>query len=195
MKVFLPEDKIHAVLAASTVEPRDHALLHVMASTGFRISDVLRLKVAQVASATVVNGHFKLTVYGEVKIAQKKTGKRVVRRLRPDAREAIRKYLAGREYGSPWLFPGRDGNKPLTRMQGHRVVKRWLAVAIPEIERRGAATHTLRRSVAKLVSRQEGLGPASAWLGHDTGIGTTAAYIDMDDLEARAERAVQQMRW
>ncbi|MBE3585406.1 MAG: tyrosine-type recombinase/integrase [Thermoanaerobacter sp.] len=74
--------------------------------------------------------------------------------------------------GSPWLFPGASGEKPLTECAAWRVVKKYAFRArIP-----GLHTHTLRHTCATNMLRAGAdLVTVAAVLGHSR-LDTTAVY-------------------
>jgi integrase len=121
------------------------------------------------------------------------------RSLREDAREAIQDYLATRDDSYPWLFISQSRRTKfhlpghLTRSAAHHIVKKYLSMIYPASLIQGAATHVLRRSVAKLINRKTGrIEPAQEWLGHTTPA-NTRAYIDAENYRDKANGIVKDL--
>jgi len=63
----------------------------------------------------------------------------------------------------------------------------------PESVIYGAATHVLRRSIAKLINRKTGrIETAQEWLGH-TSTSHTRRYIDAEDFREKANGIVAEL--
>ncbi len=102
---------------------------------------------------------------------------------RPAARKVLRAWLEAREkkyLGSPWLFPGASGEKPLTECAAWRVVKKYVYRArIP-----GLHPHTLRHTCATNMLRA----------GADLVTGATAlGYSRLDTVMAYTKPKVADM--
>jgi integrase len=191
MKIFLKINQIKDMLELTEAEPRDMALFHVAFNTGLRVSDLLSLK-----RKNFIDREGEIAKVLRVKMI--KTKQIIDRPLRDDCREVIRHYLAGRQDKNPYMFPpkqiksryGCNRNRPMCRMSAHRLFKKYLGEMYSPSELRGAATHTLRRSVAKIISEVSGrIEPASKFLGHRS-TAPTAAYIDMDSHEEKANEII-----
>jgi integrase len=189
MKKFLDINEIRTLLALSRSSPRDFALFHLSASTGLRISDVLSTKIS-----TVIDNDGEIVRV--VTIRMRKTKFIISRVLRDDCRNAVKSFLASREDINPYLFPAMvnqhvisdDGH--LCRMSAHRMYKNYLYQMYSESELVGVSTHTLRRSMGKIISQAAGrIEPASKYLGHRS-IASTVGYIDMDSHEEKANAIV-----
>jgi integrase len=188
-KLFMSEQDIKTLMTLAKKEPRDHALLKLMASTGLRVSDIVRLLREQMIDS---DGQVVRTL--RVKMA--KTDKWIDRTLREDAREAVGEYLKMRQDSLPWLFISHSRRTkfhvpgPLTRSAAHLIVKKYLSLLYPASMIQGTATHVLRRSIAKLINRKTGrIETAQEWLGH-TSTSHTRAYIDADDYREKANGVV-----
>ena len=108
---------------------RDYLLFGVGINTGFRISDILQLKVKDVKDKT------------HIEITEEKTGK-TKRQFINGIKEDIDKYITGMA-DHEYLFQSRKGtNKPISRVQAYRVLKK--AAEKLGIEKVG--THTLRKT-------------------------------------------------
>jgi integrase/recombinase XerD len=186
MKLFLNQRKISQLLALAREHPRDFALFHLALSTGLRISDILLLEKRSLLDR---DG----SIVSLLHVKTKKTKHWIDRPLREDCRESIRCYLETRKDKNPYLFPAESNNqyknitmRPMHRMSAHRIYKRYLGKVLPANRLRGASTHTMRRSVAKLISLRAGrIEPATAFLGHAS-IASTVTYIDMNGFEETA---------
>jgi integrase len=175
-KLFMAEQDIKALMTLAKREPRDHALLTLMASTGLRVSDLVRLRRDQMTDS---DGQ----VVRSLRVKMAKTDKWIDRTLREDAREAVQDYLNTRTDSYPWLFISQSRRTrflvpgPLTRSAAHQILKKYLLMIYPASLILGTATHVLRRSIAKLINRKTGrIETAQEWLGH-TSTAHTRAYI------------------
>lgn len=192
-KLFLKEDQIHKLLELSAVNPRDHALFHVALSTGFRVSDLLRIKLRDLQDSD----H---EVSRLVRMKMKKTKKFIERPLRDDCRAAIASYLKTREDSNPFLFrPEANNSKksrlPMDRSSVHRVYKKYLEKLFSRQDLRGNSCHTTRRSIAKLISDKSGrIEASSSFLGHRS-IAATTAYLNMDEFKQQADEIVSALSW
>ena len=108
---------------------RDYLLFTIGINTGFRISDLLRLKVKDVKNRT------------HIEIEEKKTGKykkQVINSMKKD----IDKYISTMNE-EEYLFKSQKGyNKPISRVQAYRVIKK----AAKKIGIKKIGTHTLRKT-------------------------------------------------
>ena len=120
----LIDKEVEYVLAA--LMPSNALVCQVSLHTGLRVSDVLALKTAQLAP------RFWVT--------EQKTGKRKQIGLPAPLLESIKA-----QAGDVWAFPGRFGDKPLTRQAIWKDVKRAAAAfRIP----RNIAPHSFRKVYA-----------------------------------------------
>jgi integrase len=108
-------------------------------------------------------------------------------------------WLASRTDRNPYLFCAQGNNargySPMTRMTYHRIFKHYLGKLFPASVIERCSTHTLRRSLAKLVYKRAGrIEPASMLLGHRNPA-NTLVYIDALDLEATANGIVSTLQW
>jgi integrase/recombinase XerD len=185
----MSEQDIKILMTLAKKDPRDYALLKLMASTGLRVSDIVRLRRDQ-----MIDNDGQVVRSLRVKMA--KTERWIDRTLREDAREAVQDYLATRDDSYPWLFISQSSRTKyslpggLTRSAAHHIVKKYLAMIYPASLIKGTATHVLRRSVAKLINRKTGrIETAQEWLGH-TSTAHTRAYIDAEDFREKANGVV-----
>jgi integrase len=190
-KLFLREEQIRQLIDLAKNSARDFALFHVMAATGLRASDIVRIKRTDVVEP---DG----SVVRSLRIRMKKTKKFIERVLRDDTRAAIAAYLKVSRI-SDYLFQSKATNRrsyvcsPMNRKSIHLIMKRYLRLLFPESELRGASSHVLRRSVAKLISVKCGrIEPAARFLGHRS-LSSTLSYIDYEGYDSRADEAVQSL--
>ncbi len=187
--LFMPEAKIKTLMNLAQKEPRDYALIRLMACTGFRVSDLVQLRRVQLLDS---DGE----VVRVLRVKMEKTEKWIERTLRDDAREAVKAYLATREDSYPWLFISQSRRTkfhmsgPLSRSAAHLIIKKYLRMMYPESILYGTATHVLRRSIAKLINRKTGrIETAQEWLGH-TSTSHTRRYIDAEEFREKANGVV-----
>jgi integrase/recombinase XerD len=187
--LFMNEQEIKTLMTLAQKEPRDYALIRLMASTGFRVSDIVRLCRDHVVDS---DGE----IVRVLRVKMEKTEKWVERSLRDDARAAIKAYLGTRQDSYPWLFISQSRRTKflvpgaLTRSAVHLIIKKYLAMIYPDSIVQGSATHVLRRSIAKLINRKTGrIETAQEWLGH-TSTAHTRAYIDAEDYREKANGVV-----
>jgi integrase len=169
---------------------RDKAIFSLGRYSGERISAILRLKVADVAQQG------KLTDSVTYRRANRKgkTESRTVA-LHPKAKRALADWLdqlAKVEKLTPdsWCFPSRKGNRPLGRVQFHRILKE--AVARNKITG-PIATHSLRKTFANGVYNRLGkdLFRLQKALGHKN-INSTVQYLSFR--EADIEKAIRGLK-
>jgi integrase len=131
-----------------------------------------------------------------LRVKMAKTDKWIERSLRDDAREAVKAYLATRQDSHPWLLISQsprtkfDTPGPLTRSAAHLIIKKYLRMIYLASLIQGAATHVLRRSIAKLINRKTGrIKTAQEWRGY-ANTAHTRAYIDAEDYREKANGVV-----
>lgn len=109
---------------------RDYFLFFMGINSGLRVSDILPLRVWDVKSAT------------HLKVREKKTGK-TRRILMTDAlKSEIQKYC--RTLGdSDYLFPSRNGDKPISRVQAWNIIN---AAAREAGIQESIGTHSMRKT-------------------------------------------------
>jgi integrase/recombinase XerD len=168
---FLSEAEAHRLLRASEEDPRDHAILVVMAYTGLRVSEVVGLDCEHVDLAertiSVVSGKGdkdRLVVFAN------------------QTAVALRRWMEHREpTGHDALFINRRGGR-ITQRSVQRIVGRYAEAAgirkrvTPHVLRHTMAT-TLLRHGADIRIIQELLGHAS--------VATTQIYTHVDDAMLR----------
>ena len=108
---------------------RDYLLFSLGINTGFRISDILQLKVEDVKDKT------------HIEITEEKTGK-IKRQFINGIKDDINKYILDmKDY--EYLFQSRKGtNKPISRVQAYRILRK----AADKLGINKVGTHTLRKT-------------------------------------------------
>ncbi len=124
-------EKEKIVLVKSCFRKRRDFLLFLMGiNSGLRISDILRLKVGDVANKEYIE------------IIEQKTGKRKKFPITYAIREDFNEYILNRD-AQEWLFKSQRGNCHITRIQAYRIIKRACAKAGILVN---TGTHTLRKT-------------------------------------------------
>jgi site-specific recombinase XerD len=168
---------------AKTRHPlRNQALFHLGLRTGFRISELLSLKVSDVFQ----NGHYTDRVSVERKNMKKKIAGRTVM-LHPEAGKAIQAWVSelvatGRGAPSQFLFESLKGrNKPLNRrsaweMLCHAYAKCGLTGKL--------GTHGMRKTFARKVYDKLGhdLIRTQKAMGHKS-VDSTVSYLSFAETE------------
>jgi integrase len=138
---------------------RDLAMFNVAIDSKLRGSDVVALKVEDVAP----NGY----AVDRATVRQKKTGQPVRFELTEQTRQAIDEYVrtAGRKPGD-FLFPSRrNRDRSISTRQYARLVSNWIKSV--SLDASGFGTHSLRRTKASLIYRRTGnLRAVQLLLGH-----------------------------
>lgn len=107
---------------------RDYIMFLLGINTGLRVSDLLKLK------AKDLKGKKKVT------IKEGKTKKpRTI--LLQNIYEELNEYIKGLD--SEWMFPSRNGDKPISRVQAYRQLNK--AAEMVDIDE-GIGTHTMRKT-------------------------------------------------
>lgn len=156
--------------------PRDYLLFVLGYRTGFRISEILSLEVADVL-------HSKIKV--QRKNMKGKTQSREVA-IHPELASAIASYLSIRmvENDNTALFPSRQGGS-IGRHMAHQILKK--AYAASGLSGSGYATHCMRKSFSKNIYKKSGndLVLTQKALGHKD-IVTTVKYLNVfqDDIDS-----------
>jgi|GEM_PF-1958832 len=196
MRLFLTEKQIHQLIESARDNPRDYALLHLAASTAFRGGDLLKLTIADVMAE---DGRIVHTL----RVKMQKVQRWIERPLREGCRLALFDYLSSRDDENPFLFISMDKGYmkrarpgPMTRFSYDDVMKLYLGKMFSKSKLRGSSTHTLRRSVAKLVYLKTKSIPAAQYLlGHTSPV-HTIRYLDPDEIQSTTNEVVlNQLEW
>lgn len=184
----LTDDEKTKVLASikTRYEDRDKLLVLLGIYAGFRISEILSLKVRDVWQNGTIPSH--VTVQRR-NVKHRREGRSVV--LHEAVKAAIRRYLSGREGLSPDspLFLSQWKTKAISRQQAWNILEK----AFSDAKLTGKlGTHSLRKTFAASVYDRSNhcLLRTKRALGH-TDIRTTEAYLsfadsDVEDLIAGA---------
>lgn len=153
---------------------RDRALLHTMASSCARVSEVITLTPAQIRPEA---GDFFLSIVGKNKVEPRPVP------LAHEAYGAIEAWLARRPLESPYLFTTFTGKghsptaRPLDRSAALRIVHRYgRMIGLPRL-----SPHDIRRSMGTELAKRYGIRVAQLVLGHAR-IETTARHYVLDEL-------------
>ena len=174
----LLRDEVKRVLKSNDLSPRDSAMLTLGFSTGYRISEILSLRLSDVATP---NGQIFDTVY----VAHTKNGEGRSVRLNSDSKKALKRLVnerlnSGYSLNDP-LFGGRTHQfkVAIKRQQAWRVIKRCFALA--KVVGGKLATHSLRKTFAAQmkVALKGDLQQIQQALGHKS-ITSTVAYLGVD---------------
>ncbi len=177
----LTDTEIDQLKADAELSIRDRTLLILGATSGFRISELLSLKVQDVAE----RGTAKARVTVQRRNTKGKDRSRTVL-LHPEAQGAIEALIYA-EHLRPehYLFKSREGaNKPMHRTQAWRQLK----AAFNKLDLKGKlATHSMRKYFAGQVYEALGrdLFKTSKALGHRY-VNTTADYLSFKTEEIDA---------
>jgi integrase/recombinase XerD len=189
---YLSEDEVDRLIAAARALEgpdglRTVALVELLYATGLRVSELVGLKLANIAR----NGQ-TLTVIG-------KGGKERMVPLSDPARDAVAAWLAARENGqekgqektkakSPFLFPGGGREGHLPRAAFNDILKHLARTA--DIDEARVSPHVLRHSFAShMLAHGADLRSLQQMLGH-ADISTTQIYTHV--LDERLKRLVEQ---
>lgn len=154
---------------------RDLASFNLAIDSKLRGSDLVRLKVSDVAMGTSINTRSV--------IMQKKTGRPVQFEITEQTRDSIANWIStSRIAGSNYLFPSRVRRQDhITTRQYARLVSKW--VSSIGLHSNGYGTHSLRRTKPAMIYRRSGnLRAVQLLLGH-TKLESTVRYlgIEVDD--------------
>ena len=170
LPLILSRDEVKALLEAPQ-DLRHRAMLAILYGSGLRVSEVARLKVADIDSARNV-----------LWVRSGKGRKDRQALLPPKLRELLRCYWRTRR-PTDWLFPGADPSQPIsvkTIFQACRQTGRSAGIAKsvhPHLLRHAFATHLLEAGV--------NLRTIQFLLGH-ANLETTARYLQVADVNVRA---------
>jgi integrase/recombinase XerD len=166
---ILSREEVKALLEASR-DLRHRAMLAILYGSGLRVSEVARLKVADIDSARNV-----------LWVRSGKGRKDRQALLPPKLRELLRWYWRTRR-PTDWLFPGADPNQPISAKTIFRACRQaahsaGIAKSVhPHLLRHAFATHLLEAGV--------NLRTIQILLGH-ANLETTARYLQVADVNVR----------
>lgn len=180
----LEEGEVEAVLAAfdGPYALRDRALFLLGVKSGFRISELLSLRLLDVTRAG--------TLLGRITVARRNMKKKVEGRtilMHPEAKEALSLWLEqlramGYMTSDTFVFQSRKGrNRAMSRIQAYRILQE-------AYERAGVSgstgTHSMRKTFANNVHEKLGrdLLKTQKALGHKN-INSTVSYLSFKEEE------------
>ncbi len=164
---YLSEQEVDALLGAAARQPGLRgalalAALEVLYATGLRVSELLSLR------RTALSGD------AAVLLMRGKGGRERIVPLSDPAKRAAAALVAAQPEPSPFLFPGRDGRRALTR-QGFWLLLKQVALEAG-LDPARVSPHVLRHSFAShLLARGADLRSLQLLLGH-ADIATTEIY-------------------
>jgi integrase/recombinase XerD len=170
LPLILSRDEVKAMLEAPP-DLRHRAMLAILYGSGLRVSEVARLKVADIDSARNV-----------LWVRSGKGRKDRQALLPPKLRELLRCYWRTRR-PTDWLFPGADPSQPISVKTIFRACQQaahsaGIAKSVhPHLLRHAFATHLLEAGV--------NLRTIQFLLGHAR-LETTARYLQVADVNVRA---------
>ncbi len=188
----LTREQVKSVLKA-TDSIRERALLTLGFSTGYRISELLSLKVSDVCTGGVIHNHINVKASN----SKTKVGRTVL--LNSDAKKVLKKLIEwlsakGLDNTAP-LFVSRkhtNGFAAITRQQAGRLIKDLFALA-------GAigssySTHSMRKTFAKAIYDATGgkIELVQLALGHKS-INSTVSYLSFNT--ASIDNAINAMEF
>ena len=180
---FLTQPEIEALLAATDdtwTGRRDHLLILLLYNTGARISELLALRVQDVAGPQAKR----------VELQGKGRKRRTLPLWRQTQRQ-LRRWIRENRLSAPLpLLPNRYG-EPLTRFGAFHQIKklvRQASVNLPSLAQRPISPHSFRHATAMRML-ETGATPEviALWLGHEN-LNTTHQYVEAD--LAMKERAL-----
>jgi len=166
---YLTEKETHDLLESAKNNIRDSAILHVLAYTGMRVSELCNLKLEDVDL--------------ENKTIHIKSGKGDKDRIvivEDKTCSVLRKYLNERrkmKIDTPYLFISKQ-KRPMSPLSVQRLVKKY---AIKSGIKKDVTPHVLRHTLATtLLNRGADIRFIQALLGHSS-ISTTQIYTHLDN--------------
>ena len=152
---------------------RDRALLHTLASSGLRATELVRLREGQV---TFAGGNFFLEVLGKYQVYPRQAC------LSHEARAAIEAWMARRELESDYLFTAFQGRslRPVAQPLSTRGLRFVIEAYAHHVGLAHISPHGFRRFVGTQLARTD-IRMAQKALGHKS-IETTARHYVLDDL-------------
>ncbi len=161
---------------------RDLVLFNLAIDSKLRGCDLVRLKVADLASGT--------SVHDRASVIQSKTQRPVQFEVSEGTRDSISKWLFAPEmHGGAYLFPSRFQHGPhVSTRQYARLVRDWVSAI--GLDPSGYGTHSLRRTKAAQIYRKTGnLRAVQLLLGHSK-VDSTVRYlgVELEDALSIAEK-------
>lgn len=169
--------KILKSLLSNEPNKRDICLFCVQLDTMLRSSDILNLKVSDIIDS-------KGNIKEEITVKQQKTKKTVSGVIQQDTQKYLKEYLKDSDKNKgDYLYSAKKrlGNKRLTSMGHHKIVKRWFSML--DINVNEYATHTLRRTKASIIYKKtNNIAVVAELLGH-INTSATSRYLGIQKSE------------
>ena len=163
---YLTEDEVKKLLHSALNNPRDYAILSLLAYSGLRVSELCNLRVEDAdLNERVVYVHSGKGDKDRIVIISEKVA------------EAIENYLSIREDDLLYLFASRKGER-ISRVQVFRLVKKYAKIAGIK---KNVTPHVLRHTLATtLLKRGVDIRYIQQFLGHSS-VATTQIYTHVND--------------
>lgn len=163
---ILSQEEVKSILR-KTVNLRDRAILTTIYSTGLRVSELTRLKVADLDGSRML-----------IRVHQGKGRKDRLVPFPPKLQELLREYY--RQFRpTEWLFPNPSKSGPLSAVVISAI---WKAAKDRAHVQRGRGIHTLRHCFAThLLEQRIDLRTLQALMGHRS-IMSTARYLQVTNI-------------
>ncbi len=186
----LDNDEVRMLLDAisgTASASRDQALVILGITTGFRISELLSLKIRDVTQGGILNSHVRIP-------ASRMKGKKRPRSaiLADAARPYLETWiqdlkLRGFDGGNRPLFLSRKNGAAISRIQAHRIITEAFHRAGLGGSRGELATHCLRKTFAAKMweAHDQNIWKVQNALGHASPA-STVAYLSFEDSEQQA---------
>ncbi len=179
MPKYLSEEEVKRLIEASRENPRDYAIISLLAYSGLRVSELCNLRVEDV--------DFNERI---IYVHSGKGDKDRIVVVSPHVIDALHNYLDTREDDLEYLFASQKSQR-ISRVQVFRLVKKYAEKArikkevTPHVLRHTLATTLLRRGVDIRFIQQ--------FLGHSS-VATTQIYTHVDDalLKSVYDRVLQE---
>ena len=166
MPKYLSEEEVKRLLDVARENPRDYAIISLLAYSGLRVSELCNLRIEDIdLNERIVYVH-----------SGKGDKDRIVV-ISQEAVNAIENYLSAREDSLEYLFSSQKSER-ITRVQVFRIVKKYAKIAgikknvTPHVLRHTLATTLLKRGVDIRFIQQ--------FLGHSS-VATTQIYTHVND--------------
>ena len=175
----LNEQQVKSLRKIVSEKPLHQLLLNLSVDLMLRSSDLLNLRVSNVISP---NGQVK----SEVKVKQKKTGKKTLSLpLSKNSMDVIKKHLADKNQDD-FIFKGQMGHftkKPITSQHYARIVKGWMEkLGVEDVSE--YSTHSMRKTKASVIyNKTKNVDAVRRLLGQSS-VTATSSYLGVTDNSA-----------
>ncbi len=166
MPKYLSEEEVKKLLDAARENPRDYAIISLLAYSGLRVSELCDLRIEDIDLKERI-----------VYVHSGKGDKDRIVVVSQEAVDAVENYLSKREDSLEYLFSSQKSER-ITRVQVFRIVKKYAKIAgikknvTPHVLRHTLATTLLKRGVDIRFIQQ--------FLGHSS-VATTQIYTHVND--------------